>query len=357
MTTLIQRHYIKEFLKLFAVLALGLAVMFSAFELVQMIDRLMPYDPPMASLAKYVALKVPQYVLALMPVATLLCSLYTISHAVRQREIVAVMAAGGRVKQLLAPFIAMGLVLSVLAFALGEFVVPGAIRQAEDLKHRIRGEQAMPTLFKNGRLWLRANDGSMVKIEFFMPQDNTYRGISIFRITDSRLKEIILADKARHLPDKDTWRLSGVSIYNIATGEIDRPAEMMFKHLGPPDMLRETAKRANEMSIAELYRYAQRLKQAGFKNMRMTVDLHSKVSYPFINLIMILIGVSLPVRRNFSGFVATAIGLAITLMYWFGYTMMLTLGYAGIIPPFMAAWIMPLLVGGIGAWLYHKIPQ
>jgi lipopolysaccharide export LptBFGC system permease protein LptF len=72
---------------------------------------------------------------------------------------------------------------------------------------------------------------------------------------------------------------------------------------------------------------------------------------------MVLIGVSFPVRRRMSGFVATAIGLVISLAYWFGYTMSLSIGYAGLLPPLAAAWLMPLLAGSAGIWLFRKIPE
>ncbi|NIM07151.1 MAG: LptF/LptG family permease [Armatimonadetes bacterium] len=111
----IQRHYLTEFFKLFAILALGLSLTFSLFGLIQRLDDFMPHNPRFFSLAEYALLRLPQYALSLMPVACLLCGLYTVSKAARSNEIVAVMAAGGRVKRLLLPFVSAGVLLSLLA--------------------------------------------------------------------------------------------------------------------------------------------------------------------------------------------------------------------------------------------------
>ena len=357
MMLLIQRHYLKEFLKLFLVIGGGLAVTFSLFELIQMMDSFMPYDPPAMSLVKYAALKVPQYALALMPVAGLLCSLYTVSHAVKNKELVAVMAAGGRTRHMLVPFIMAGAVLSLLSFGLSEFVVPETIREAQRIKHEIKKEKAMPTLFKGGVLWFRAEDGSIVRIEYYQPDQGSYRQVSIYRIGQDGLESIIQAREANYLPAENTWMLSGVSEFNATSGETLKHKQMPYPRLGSPTLLKETAQRPNEMGVVELYRYVRRLKEAGFKNLRLTVDLHAKASYPLVSLLMVLIGISFPVRRNMGGVVATAIGLLISLAYWLGYTLSLSMGYAGIMPPVLAAWLAPAITAVAGMYLFSRIPE
>jgi lipopolysaccharide export system permease protein len=107
----------------------------------------------------------------------------------------------------------------------------------------------------------------------------------------------------------------------------------------------------------ELARYLRRLKEAGFKNQRLTVELNAKFSYPLVSLFMVVLGISFSARRGIGGLAATALGVVISLAYWFGYTMMLSLGYAGILPPLAAAWIMPLAFAALGVHLFRGIPE
>ncbi len=356
--TLLQRHYVREFLKLFIVLAAGLSATFSLFGLIQKLDDFMPNDPSLPMLVKYLLLKMPQYTLSLLPVACLLCSLYTVAHAAKAKEIVAVMAAGGRVKELLKPFIAMGVLLSLLAFAVGEFVMPPAVLKAQKLKNELSGVSiTVPTLLKNGILWFRAKDGSIIRIEHSLPSGDAYGNVSIFRLEDGSLSQIIEAREALWLKDSRSWKLMNGRRYFIADGSSEPFEKYFYESLGSPELLQKTSQKPSEMGIADLYRYVERLREAGFKNLRLAVDLQSKVSYPLINLIMVLIGISFPVSRKMGGFVATAIGLLISLAYWFGYSMSLSLGYAGILPPFAAAWLMPLVAGSAGIYLFRRIPE
>jgi lipopolysaccharide export LptBFGC system permease protein LptF len=36
---------------------------------------------------------------------------------------------------------------------------------------------------------------------------------------------------------------------------------------------------------------------------------------------------------------------------------MLSMGYAGIVPPFIAAWLMPIIFGTVAVHLFRKIPE
>lgn len=354
---LLSRHYIKEFFKLFSLTGTGLAVVLSVLDLIERIGSFLPHDPSVKNLAHYAALVFPGYFLYLMPVAALLCSLYTVGHAARNREITAVMAAGGRVKRLLVPFLVTGAALSLAGFVLEELLVPATAKKARELKSSIRNRATLPSHYKDGVMWLRAGDGSLVKIDFYIQDEDVFRGMSVFRTVEGRLGEIVLADEARYLSNKKTWVLRGVRVFDTATGAVTRQDELKYPALGSPSVLREKVRKPYELGIFELWRYLERLEKAGFKNPRLSVELQSKIAYPLVNLFMVVLGVSIAGRRNIGGLAATAIGLLITLVYWFGFTMLVSLGYAGIIPPAAAAWLMPAAFGGFSAYLFKRIPE
>jgi lipopolysaccharide export system permease protein len=355
--TLLQRHFLKEFIKLFTITGVGLSLIITILDLIKKIDDLMPYDPTIGVLVYYAALNFPRYFLFLMPVAALLCSLYTVGHASKTKEVAAVMAAGGRVKRLLLPMVLTGVLLSLLGFIIGEFAVPSCSTRAREIKNAITKKTPLPSAFKDGKIWLRAEDGSIVKIDFYMEETNSFRQMSIFKVGDGWIEEIVNAHKATYSRQEGTWILRNVRRYYIETGEVQMLDEFRYPHLGSPEVFREETRKPYEMGIGELSRYLTRLEEAGFKNLRLTVEMNSKVSYPLVSLFMVLLGVSFPARRSMGGLVATAIGLVVSLLYWFGYTMALSLGYAGVLPPLLAAWAMPLAFGAVSAFLFLKIPE
>ncbi|MBI5189007.1 MAG: LptF/LptG family permease [Nitrospirae bacterium] len=380
---IIQRHYLKEFFKLLGVIALGLALIFSLLDLVNKIADFMPGNPSTDKLILYALLNLPKYLLYLLPMAVLICSLFIFSQASRRKEIVAIKAAGGRLKALFYPFIISGMLLSIFAFITGEFVVPDFSKRAYELENTLK-KKDKKLVFKEGTLWLRSTDGSHVRIELYIPDKKLAKGVSIFKIAGGQsrfypfggksgtvptfLRERIEAEEAeweevrssklKVKSSEGIWKLKKVIKYDIESGKVSRISEIDYPYLESPDFFSEKIKKPDEMGLSELYRYTKRLKEAGFRNTKLVVDLNSKVSYPLINFFLMLLGISLPVRgRIGGGLFAAGLGLFISLIYWLGYTLMLSMGYAGIIPPSISAWITPLLFGITAIYLFRKTPE
>ena len=72
--------------------------------LIDKIDDFLPYKPSLKSLLLYVLFNFPRYLLYLLPMAILLCSLFVFSQAKKREEITAIKAAGGRLKTIMRPF-------------------------------------------------------------------------------------------------------------------------------------------------------------------------------------------------------------------------------------------------------------
>jgi len=85
---------------------------------------------------------------------------------------------------------------------------------------------------------------------------------------------------------------------------------------------------------------------------RLEVDLYAKISYPAINLIMLLIGLPFSFKMGKRGAlygVATSIMLGIT--FWALFNLFTTIGSFGLLPPLLAAWAPNLFFGFIGLYL------
>lgn len=364
---IIQRHYIKEFFKMLSIIALGLALIFSLLDLIDKIDDFMPGRPSIFKLILYALLNLPKYLYYLLPVALLICSLFIFSQASRNKELVVIKATGGRLKYLFYPFIISGILLSLFGFVIGEVVVPDFSGQSHELKNTLtkKGEKLT---FREGTLWLRGTEGSPIRIELYIPEKKIAKGVSIFVTGKEFLKKRIEAEEAEWIEvpssefqtpnSKGLWKLKNVIIYDIEGGKVNRISEMDYPYLESPDFFNEGIKKPEEMGIGELYRYTKRLKAAGFRNTKLIVDLNSKGSYPLTNFFMMLLGISLSLRgRVGGGLFAAGLGLLISFIYWLGYTLMLSMGYAGIMPPAIATWLVPIIFGTVAIHLFRKIPE
>ena len=357
---LLRRYYVKEFAKLLGIIAFGLALIFSLLDLIDKIDNFAPGRISVLDFIHYAALNLPKYLYYLLPMSLLICSLFVFSQASRYREIIVLKAAGGRLKRLFAQFILLGVFFSLAAFLLGEFVVPDFAERTLDFKKKfMKGGEKLS--FKEGTLWLRSTDGALVRIELYIPEGRIARGMSIFVIEESSFRKRIEAEEAsweRGPGTKGVWKLKRAIVYDIGQGTVTSLPEMDYPYLESPDLFNRSIKNPEEMGIGELYAYAKRLQRAGFNDTKLIVDLNSKISYPLTNLFMIVLGISFSVMgRVGGGLFAAGLGFFISFLYWLAYTFILSMGYARILPPIVAAWTVPVLFGAAAAYFFYKIPE
>jgi lipopolysaccharide export system permease protein len=368
----VQRLYIAEFFKVLFILTIGMSVLFGILGLSEKLAEFMQHDPELSLLAQYALVSIPRYVLYFLPMGALLSGLFVFSMAVKRREIVAIKTSGGKMKKLLAPFVLIGVLLMVFAFLLGEFVVPVTALKVREIATEITQKGAGKTLFKEGTLYMRGKDGSIVKIALYMPEKNMSKDISIFKYTNGEMTARIDAKTA--VWEGNQWRLRDITIYSFVDGTFASKKEMIYTDIESPNIFREDVLKVEEMTITELIRYRSRLTEAGFKNNKLSVDVSARLSYPIINLFMLLLGISLSVggeqkgfeklfgakaqsAQSHAGILSAGLGLVISIAYWLSYTFSLSLGYSGAIPPITAPWIVPVLFSFFSIYLYANIPE
>lgn len=365
---IVQKLYIKEFLKALVIVGLGISLVFSIIGLIDKIDEFMPHKPSLSLLLEYTLLTVPKYFHYLMAMSTLLTSLFVFSQAIKRKEIVIIKAASGRMRHILLPFLAIGLALTLLGFGLEELVIPVTSKRIRTLRNQIT-EKKKDVTFKDGTLYMRGKDGSIVRISFYLPDQNISKGVSIFSFDGGALKERIDASAAVWADAE--WQLKNVTLYDMSNGKIKNLREMPYPYIESPKIFKEDLWAPEEMTMVELMRYQHRLAEAGFKNIKLIVDISSRLSYPLINFFMLLLGISLSVggdhkalqkvlsakATSHSGAIAAGMGLLISLVYWLGYSVFLSLGYTGAIYPALAPWVMPVIFAGISVYLYLQIPE
>lgn len=361
---ILQRHYMKELAVLFLTMTAGLGLIFSLIDLINRMADFIPHKPAIRSLLLYAAYSIPQYILYLMPMAALISGLFVFSHAVRKRETIAIRAAGGRMRDLLRPFVLSGILLSVAGFAVSEFATPVFLQKAHRLRDAIIKKENV-LAFRNGTVWLRSRD-YVVKMDIYNPEKGQSKGVSIFRIENDTVKERIEAATAEWKPaltmpggaSRGEWFLRDARKYDIESGMLERQKEMQLDIPVTPDTFREGVKGPDEMNILELLKYSKRLRESGFRNVKPLVYIYSKASFPLVNLIMLILGISLAMTgKHGSGLITAAIGIGISLLYWVGFTTALSLGYTGLLPPLAATWLMPVIFGTGAFYLFRKIPE
>src|SRR3989442_6872847 len=112
-------------------------------------------------------------------------------------------------------------------------------------------------------------------------------------------------------------------------------------------------KNFESMSYWELRDYIAKLEGAGFQAKRYLVELYSKLSFPLVNLVMVLVAIPVALQSPRGGRLF-GIGLAIAIMaaYLVVHYLALAFARADLLPPFVAACTANVRFFGIGTSLF-----
>jgi lipopolysaccharide export system permease protein len=204
------------------------------------------------------------------------------------------------------------------------------------------------------RLWVRSSDARFYRVELLHPGTNDMFGVTILELDrDFRLTGRLDARQAHWTPAG--WELSDGAYREISAdgGVQTLPFRSTAVELSEEmeDFIR-IQKPVTAMSFRELKDYIARLEAAGFQIRKHLVELYAKLSFPLVNLVMVLVAIPLALQSPRGGRLF-GIGLALGIMagYLVVHFVALAFARADLLPPFIAAWTANIIFMGIGVSL------
>jgi len=351
---IIVKQYVREFINVFIIATLSFSVIFGVFDLIGMMDVLLNGGANIYELFLYWLYIIPKNTYYLMPMSVLGSVMYVFGRAARDLEFVVIKSIGGSIRNLFLPLVMIGAVIAILNFMIGEFISSPLKQKAHNLKYKIVNKSDRE-INKTDDVWLKGEKGTIIYAKVYLPKEGLLKLISIYTIKDNKLSEIINADVC--LWNGSSWMLHDVRTYDMeGAAQSQKIMELKFDGLKSPEIYNERELRPDEMSFIGLYKYYKVLKSAGYRNHKILVDLFTKVSYPMASFFTMLLGIAISVGQG-KRLTGMAIAVLISLIYWFAYTMALSLGYSGIAHPLIAAWFVPICFGGLSIYEYYRISE
>jgi len=353
--TILTRYILREF---FLVLSLALAAMIALFVVIdffEKIDEFVIFKATAFQCLSYYFFKLPLVTFFMTPVAFLMATVITIGGLSRNNEITAMKSCGLSLMRLTGPILSASLIVSSVALLANEFIVPFTSRRANYIFHvQVRKERPRGISQRNG-IWFRSNDGAIWQVGLYNARKQEMRHVSVFQYSGGQnLRERV--DAKRVAWEKGRWIFYRGTIRTftesgLGSSETFTRREIYYPVM--PDDFIKIKRRKEEMTLRELYFVAREARQEGLDNTRDMVDFQRKISYPFISLITALIGIPFSLKSSRSGGVIFSIGLSIILgfSYYFIFSLGISLGYGGTLPPFLAAWGTNLLFTAMGLYL------
>ncbi len=354
----LNRYIGREVLGSSFLVLLGLIVLFAFFDLIRELGDISA-GYAFRRAVFYVLLGLPTHVYEVFPIAALIGTLFALAQLVGNSEYTVMRSSGASLPQIGWSLTRVGLVLVLITFALGEFVVPYSEKIAQQFKLQFRN-QVVAQEFRSG-VWLR-QDRNFINIRQVELPDTTLLGVKIYEFdAEHRLQSVSLAERGRYM-GANQWKLTGITQTVLEGGmaRTSRSPEMIWRSVLDPSFLSVLLVQPERMSAANLYQYIDYLTENKQKTSRYEIAFWKKLCYPIAVLVMMFLALPFAQFQRRSGGIGMRIFSGIMLGLVF-YTFNMFFTYLGVLydwPPLPSA-IFPtlmffLLAAGMLWWLERR---
>jgi len=352
---IISRHITTEVIKFFILILIGVVVIYLVVDFFEKLDNFVDAQLPGPRIALFFLLNVPFVIFQITPLAALLAVLMVLGLMNKHSEIIALKAGGVSRFTILKPVFAVGLVLSSALFLFADLMVPMTMEKANKIwLGEVRKKELITT--RRNNIWLRGRQ-QLTKIKLFRPARKTLHGVTIYRFDDQfHLISRLDAQKGVYRDDNH-WQLSDIMHQEREPGANEFTTTFLKEMNADidiePEDFQQVVKQPLEMRFAELLSYIHDLESQGYDASENRVDLHAKISFPLVCLVLTMVGAGLILRPgDKEGLtVKIAFGLGIAFLYWMLHSFFVSLGYGGVLFPVLAAWMTNIIFTGVSAVL------
>jgi LPS export ABC transporter permease LptF/LPS export ABC transporter permease LptG len=360
--TLLDDYVLRDFFVYLGMILSTFLVLVIVFTLFELLGDILKNQVPATVVAEYLLNVAPYLLYNVAPLVMLLAVLVTFGMMQRSNEITAIKATGTSIYRIVTPVIVAAGVLAVGLFFADQFYLPHTNKRQEALHNQIKGKPPQ-TYLRPDRSWIFGQNNDIYYYQFFDPDHDQFGNVTVFKLDRASfaITRRIHADRAHWAENLNRWvyEQGWDRALNVSAIANYRPFEVAtFPDLPEtPSYFKKEVKQYTEMNYEELRRYIGDLQQGGFDVVRLRVQLHKKLSYPLITLIMAVLAIPFslsPGKKGAITGVAVAVGIAV--FYTVVSRLFEAMGDLSQLPPALAAWSPDLIFALVGGYLILKVP-
>ncbi len=299
---------------------------------------------------------VPDIIRLTSPLALFLSAVYVTARLAQSMQLTALQMAGVSTWRYLRPFLIVAVLVTVAMIGFNGWVVPRSTAKLQDFQNEFYRDA--PDGDGGGNIYRQVAPGVIVTARYFDREQQQAFQVSVVSLADSARGGIARRLDANQMTWSDslaTWQARDVTLREFDGGrETFRHETALDTAIAvlPRDLAR-SERDAERLTLPEARDYVASLKRAGVTERgRQGVAYHTKVAYPFANLVLVLLAVPLAARRRRGGqAVQLALGLGVAFIYLAVQKTVEPLGYVQTLPPAAAAWLPHVAFGVLAAAL------
>ena len=332
------------------------------FDVNENLAKFSQYHAPLKAIVfDYYTNFVPYFANLFSPLFVFIAVIFFTSKLAGNSEIISILASGVSFKRLMRPYMISALLISVLTFYLGSYVIPkgNIVRQNlesmyKNKKHNTSADNVQLQVGKGIIAYIQHYDNNMKKgYGFCLDKFENKKLVS--HLTASEIQYDTISESKYHWK-LTNWRIRqmrGLREHIISGTEKDSTIMME-----PTDLVFSKGQQETFTS-PQLKEYISKQIDRGSSNVvQYEVEYHKRIANSFASFILTTIGVSLSSRKRKGGMgLYLGIGLALSFGYIMLQTVSATFAIQADTPPMLAAWIPNIIFTVVAYFCYKKAPN
>ena len=352
-------YIIKKFLGTFFFSISLILIIVVVFDISEKVDDFFESQAPFrAILFDYYLNFIPYFGNLFSPLFTFIAVIFFTSKMAGNSEIISILTSGVSFNRFLRPFLLSAVLLCVLSFVLGNFIIPASNQLRLDFEY-----EYLKSPYKNRDkdIHMQIEPGTFIYIESYNIQKNIGYKFSIEDFENDELKRKLYSSYIEWDEQKEKW-----TIYNYIEREIDGLYEQISKgeqkdtvlNLRPNDFNFRLSM-VETMNYYELNSFIDKEKMKGSKNLVFhLIEKHKRIAFPFATIILTLVAVAMASRKVKGGIgLHLGIGLLISFSYILFMQISTTFATNGDLSPIVAVWVPNLMFSLLALYLLRKAPK
>lgn len=354
----IMRKFLSTYVFLIAIVIL-IAIIFDYNE---KIDKFTQSHVPIQKIIfDYYLNFIPYFTNLFSPLFVFIAVILFTSNLASNSEIIAMKAAGMSFRRLLRPYMISALLIAVVTFFLGAYVIPVGNVSRVNFENSYVKKKSTTTA---DNVQMQVDTGVVAYITHFDNVTKSGYGFSLDKFVDKKLVSHLTAQNIQYDTLSDhrySWTLRMYNIRtlkglreNISSGEKIDTIIMME----PSDFF-YTKNQQETMTLPQLGEFIDKQRMRGAPNVNtFEVEYYKRFAMPFAAFILTIIGVSLSSQKRKGGMgISLGIGLALSFTYIMFQTVSATFSTNAGLPAIVAAWIPNIVFAVIAFVLYKRTPE
>lgn len=352
---LLERYLWKNVLLSVLVTWLSLSLLFALFDFLAELNDTKTgtrYGALQAFL--YVVYSLPRTLYENFPYAALIGSLMGLGNLAANSEVTAMRAAGFSIRQIVVTTLKLGLILSLLVFALGEWGVPRAEAYAENFKIRMLQQEL--SISEEG-VWLK-NGKQLIHIDKVWSSTKV-DGLAIYEIDEQAggIGRILKATSAER--QGESWYLQKVVDQRLSKSGVvlTQYEQLTLGDILPANILNLATVTPEQLAARELAQFIQHQRDNALNTDRFELEYWKHFTTPLSTLVMLVLAAPLVFgfQRNAGAGQRIFIGILIGITYLLLDRIIGRTGLVYGLPPLLSAILPMLLFSALGLFMLGRV--